>query len=101
VSDWAQVLTGIFTSDLYKPLIPYQESAQDGSELPASRAGLTLAPTNPKVMQIKEDPDIGLDPLPDWRILYLNCLVRIILPFDRTEARYLVCCAKSFVLLDR
>jgi hypothetical protein len=50
-------------------------------------------------MDIEEDPDIGPDPLPDWRIPYLECLVRDVLPSDRTKARRLACRAKSFVLL--
>jgi hypothetical protein len=52
-------------------------------------------------MEIDEDPDAGPDPLLDWRILYLNYLVHGILPSDRTEARRLTRCAKSFVLLER
>jgi hypothetical protein len=52
-------------------------------------------------MQIREDPDTGPDPLLDWRILYLDCLVRGVLPSDKTEAQRLARHAKSFVLLDR
>jgi hypothetical protein len=51
-------------------------------------------------MDVEEDPDTGLDPLPDWRIPYLECLVRGVLPPDRTKARRLACPAKSYVLLD-
>jgi hypothetical protein len=52
-------------------------------------------------MQIEDDPGIGPYPLPDWRILYLDCLVRGALPSDKTEARRLTRHVKSFVLLDR
>jgi hypothetical protein len=52
-------------------------------------------------MQIREDPDIGPDPLLDWRIPYLDCLVCGVLPTDKTEARRLARRAKSFVLLDQ
>jgi hypothetical protein len=52
-------------------------------------------------MQIEDDPAIGPEPLPDWRIPYLECLVRGTLLADKTEARRLARHAKSFVLLDR
>jgi hypothetical protein len=93
---------GIFSSDLYKPSVTYQGSAQDGIEPPTltSEADSTLAPTDPEVMQIKDDLATGPDPLPDWRIPYLDCLVDGALPANKTEARCLARCAKSFVLLD-
>jgi hypothetical protein len=45
-SGWAPVPAGVFASDLYKPMVTYQGSVQDGSEPPklASGAGPTLAP---------------------------------------------------------
>jgi hypothetical protein len=61
----ALVPTSVIASDLYKPLVTYQWSAQDGSELPtlASRADLTLVPTDPNIMQIEDEPDTGPNPL--------------------------------------
>jgi hypothetical protein len=58
-SGQALVPAGVFASDLYKPSITYQGSAQDGSELPkpALGASLTLAPADPEVMQIEDDLD--------------------------------------------
>jgi hypothetical protein len=59
--------TGVFASDLYKPSVTYQGSAQDDSELPTLTLGAdpTLAPTDPEVMQIEDDPATGPDTLPD------------------------------------
>jgi hypothetical protein len=37
-------------------------------------------------MDIEEDPEVGPDPLPDWTIPYLECLVHGVLPPDKTEA---------------
>jgi hypothetical protein len=37
-------------------------------------------------MEIDEDPIVEPDPLPDWRIPYLNCLIREILPTNKMEA---------------
>jgi hypothetical protein len=44
-SSQAPVLAGVFASGLYKPSVTYQGSAQNGSELLASRAGSTPAVT--------------------------------------------------------
>jgi hypothetical protein len=95
--------TGIFANDLYKPSVSYPGSTQDSSKPPTPTlgAGSTLAPMDPKVMQIEDDPAIGPDPLPDWRISYLECLVHDTLPTDKIEARRLAHRAKSFVLLDQ
>jgi hypothetical protein len=84
----------VFTSDMYMPSITYQGSAQDSSEPPTLTSGAnpTLAPT---------DLAIRPNPLPDWRIPYLDCLVRGILPTDKTKARRLARRAKSLILLDR
>jgi hypothetical protein len=59
--------TDVFSSDLYKPLVTYQGSAQDDSELPTltSGADLTLAPTDLEVMQIEDDPTTVPNTLPD------------------------------------
>jgi hypothetical protein len=64
-------------------------------------ADSTPATTDPEVMQIEDDPAIGPDPQPDWRIPYLDYLVHGVLPTDRTKARRLVHHAKSFILLDQ
>jgi hypothetical protein len=37
-------------------------------------------------MQIGEDLDTGPDPLLDWRIPYLDCLVHGVIPTDKTKA---------------
>jgi hypothetical protein len=102
-SSRALVPTTVIASDLYNPSVTYQWSVQDGSELPtlASGADLTLVPTDPDITQIKDEPDTGPDPLMDWRIPYLDCLVHDVLPTDRTEARCLARRVKSFVLLDQ
>jgi hypothetical protein len=58
-------------------------------------------------MEIDEDPvgesdeDLaaGADPLPDWRIPYLDSLIREVLPTDKTEARWLARHAKSFIII--
>jgi hypothetical protein len=94
---------GVFASDLHKPSVTYQGSAQGANKPPKPGSGAipTPPPTDPEVMDIKEDPYAGPDPLPDCRIPYLKCLVCGILPPNRTEARRLAHHAKSFVLLDR
>jgi hypothetical protein len=50
------------------------------------------------VMEIEEGPTSD-EPELDWRIPYLDCLIRGILPPDQTEARRLARRAKSFMLV--
>ena len=51
-------------------------------------------------MDLEEGPAAELDPLDDWRTLYLDCLLHDTLLADKTEARRLARCAKSFVLVE-
>ena len=51
-------------------------------------------------MELEEDPVTEPDPLVDWRTLYLDYLLRDMLPTDKTEARRLARRAKSFVLVE-
>jgi hypothetical protein len=58
-------------------------------------------------MEIDEDPmgesneDLaaGNNPLPNWRIPYLDSLIREVLSTDKTEARRLTHHVKSFVII--
>jgi len=55
---------------------------------------------DPEVMEIDEDPSTRPDPLPDWRVPYLDCLVREMLSVDKIEARHLARRAKSFIVIE-
>ena len=61
------VLTGVFDSDQYKPLVRYEELEQtsDGPPALGSGANQPVAPSDPKVMELDEDPAIEPDPLAD------------------------------------
>jgi hypothetical protein len=52
------------------------------------------------VMEINKDPSAGSYPLPDWRVPYLDCLIREILSVDNMEARRLACRAKSHIIIE-
>ena len=52
------------------------------------------------VMQADGDVASEPDPQADWRAPFLNCLVREVLPTDKTEARRLARRAKSFIIVD-
>jgi hypothetical protein len=61
--------------------------------------GLLAALPDPEVMEVDDGPPVGLDPLSDWRVPYLDCLVREMLLIDKTGARRLACHAKSFIVI--
>ena len=58
---------GIFASNQYKPLVRFEELEQTGDALLSlgSRANQWMAPSDPKVMELDEDPAIEPDPLAD------------------------------------
>ena len=59
-----------------------------------------MALPDPEVMELEVDPTTELDPPDDWRTLYIDYLLHDALPADKTEARRLARCAKSFVLVE-
>ena len=61
------MLTGVFASNQYKPSVHYEEPDQAGYGPPALGLGANqpLAPSDPKVIELDEDPTIEPDPLAD------------------------------------
>jgi hypothetical protein len=115
VSGRESVLTGIFAIDQHKPLVHYEAPEQASNEPPTSSSGarasntslasglgadLPVAPPDPEVMEMNKDPSAGSDPLPDWRVPYLDYLIQETLLVDKMEIRWLVCRAKSYVIID-
>ncbi|XP_004971829.1 uncharacterized protein LOC101753971 [Setaria italica] len=122
---------GIFVSDQYKPSICYKESGrvddvppapdlgadpeEVGNAPPVPESGVNFGkvgdspsvldpeadPTDPEVMEIDTNLAEGPDPPPDWRAPYLDYLIREMLPMNKTEARKIAHCAKSFVIIDQ
>ena len=93
---------GTFASDQHEPSVYYEEPKQAGDGPPTlgSGADQPSAPSDPKVMELEENPEIEPDPLVDWRTLYLDYPLREVLPMNKTEAQWLARRAKSFVLVD-
>jgi hypothetical protein len=91
------VLPNIFSRDLHKPSVNLRTiEGVDGLSLdppPEAEAPSTGA----NVMQTEGSPPPA-DLEPDWRILYLDCLIRGELPSDNTEAQWIAHLAKTFVI---
>ena len=51
-------------------------------------------------MELDADLVAAPNPLADWRMPYLDYLLREVLPTDKTEARWLTRHAKSFVIIE-
>ena len=58
---------GVFASDQHKPLVRYEDPEQDGDGPPTLGIGANQpsAPSDPKVMELDEDPVTEPDPLVD------------------------------------
>ena len=93
---------GVFASNQHKPLVRYEGLGQGGDGLsnPGPGADQSTAPSGPEVMELEEDPATEPDPPVDWRMLYLDYLLRDVLLTDKTKARWLACRSKSFVLVE-
>ncbi|XP_066384519.1 uncharacterized protein [Miscanthus floridulus] len=83
------VLMGVFASDQHKPSVRYEGSewTDDGPSDPALGPNQQMAPSGSELMELEEDPTTELDPLDDWRTLYLDYLLYDMLSTDKTEAR--------------
>ncbi|XP_034578804.1 uncharacterized protein [Setaria viridis] len=106
---------GVFISDQHKPSICYKEPGEAGNVPPIPDSGADpgevgntppvpdseVNPSDPEVMEIDTNLAEGPDPPPDWRVPYLNYLIRELLPTDKTEARRIARHAKSFVIIDQ
>ena len=100
----APVPPNVFARDLRKPSIDCTSAAEDGSpvkpvEGPEAPSATETPPAEPEAMAIDAEPpkaDQGMD----WRVPFLDRLVRGELPADRTEARRLARRAKTYVLCN-
>jgi hypothetical protein len=97
MSSRTTVPPNIFLRDLHKPSVDLG-TTEGVNGLPIDPPPEVEAPsTGANVMQMEGSPppaDLELD----WRIPYLNCLIRGELPLDKTEARRIAHRAKTFVI---
>jgi hypothetical protein len=97
VSSRTTIPPDVFLRDLHEPSIDLRATeGVDGLSLdppPEAEAPSTRA----DVMQTEgSTPPADLEP--DWRILYLDCLIRWELPLNKTEARRIARRDKTFVI---
>ncbi|CAO2152293.1 unnamed protein product [Urochloa humidicola] len=127
VLGWEPVLTGIFISDQHEPSVRPPRRKQDdneSSDLDSGahkqkrgdiefsdldlRAGQPSTLPIPEVMEVDNEEEAHADDsmpaqsdsVVDWRTPYLDYLLRGILPANKTKARCLARCAKSFAIID-
>jgi hypothetical protein len=96
-SSRATVPPDVFARDLHQPSVDLRSNGGvDGPSLDPTPE--TKAPsTGAKAMQVEGSAPPS-DPEPDWRISYLDHLIRGDLPLDKIEARRVARQAKSFVI---
>jgi hypothetical protein len=97
-SGWEVVPTGVFANDLYKSSVGYPGLDRDGVEPPpvTTEAGLDPTPADEaEAMDIEPNLAMRDEPMPDWRIPYLEYLLA-----DKTEAHRIVRWAQSFALIE-
>src|SRR6185312_7288643 len=99
----------IFARDVAKPSVDFKDPAEPGPSNAGPPGGNpsaneaepmdtdfeTSSMDDAEAMEIDDAPS-----LQDWRTLYLDWMIRGILPSDRAQARRLSRRAKSFVLID-
>jgi hypothetical protein len=99
VSNRTTVPPDVFLRDLHEPFVNLGTTeGVDGlmlDPLPETEAPLTGA----DVMQTEGSPP-PVDLESDWRIPYLDCLIRGDLPSNKTEDRRIACQTKTFVIYD-
>ena len=98
----ALVHPNIFARDLHKPSVSYTSAAEEGPPIEPTvgpeAPSITETPAaEPKAMEIDAEPPEA-DQGTDWRVLFLDCLIRGELPANRTGARWLARRAKGYVL---
>jgi ribonuclease HI len=92
----------VFSRDLHQPSVkiddaPEPEEASAQPEVPLAEPEVPSA-IEEEALPVEEEQN-GVTPDPNWQTPYLEYLLRGELPIDKTKARRLARCAKSFVLL--
>ena len=83
----ASVPPNVFARDLHKPSIDYASAAEEGPPVEPT-TGPEAPAAEPEAMEINAEP-FEVDQGMDWRVLFLDYLVRGELCAYRTEARWL------------
>src|SRR6185295_17178252 len=98
-----------FACDIIKPSVEFKDPAEPGPSTAGPSSGNppadeaepmdivfgTSSADEAEAMEIDEAPT-----LQDWRVQYLDWMIRGVLPSDRAQVRRLARRAKSFVLID-
>ena len=92
----------VFARDLHKPSVDYASATEEDPSAeptvgPEAPSATETPPAEPEAMAIDAEPPKA-DQGTDWRVPFLDRLIRGELPADRTEARWLAQRAKTYVL---
>ena len=89
----APVPPNVFVRDLHKPSINHASTAEEGPSVEPTAGPVapsiteTPAPEQEAMEINTEPPEVNQGT--DWRVPFLDCLVRGELPVDRTKAQWL------------
>ena len=108
-SGWTTVPPNIFARDITKPSVEFNDPTKPGPSSAGPSGGNSTADeaepmdidfgatsaNEAEAMEVDEAPTSR-----DWRVQYLDWMIRGVLPSNHAQARRLARWAKSFVLID-
>jgi ribonuclease HI len=93
-SVWTTVPPDVFSRDIHQPSVKIDDTPEP--EEASAQPEVSSVAEGGEALRVEGERN-GVTPNPNWQAPYLEYLLRGELPLDKTEARRLARCAKSFV----